>query len=269
MRHSGDVREGLIVSRRVAAAILIVFVASACSGARADQRSAAGATGSPAGTTGVPSVSATPAPAPSPSPQPVRSNFAGRISAIPAGLAREMRGTTWKPGCPVPISDLRLLHFNYWNFDGVIMRGPMVVNASAAEGVLSVFRQLFDARFPLKRVALAKEYKPNHDDPNDRRSVTASFNCRPAIRVSGPTSIFSQHAYGLAVDVNPLQNPEVSLSGQVRDRFARIYRDRTLDLPGMIHSGDVVVRAFAAIGWKWGGDWHSMKDYMHFSQTGT
>lgn len=199
---------------------------------------------------------------------PIRTHFGGRISTIPTALAAEMRGTTWKPGCPVPISDLRLLRFNYVGFDGEIKRGPMVVNATVAENVLSVFAQLFEAGFPLKRVALATEYKPKHEDPSRHRSVTASFNCRPVITTDGPQPTLSQHSYGLAVDVNPLQNPEVSLEGRVRDKAAKIYRDRTLDLPGMIHADDVVVRAFEAIGWKWGGDWSSMKDYMHFSLTG-
>jgi D-alanyl-D-alanine carboxypeptidase len=180
-----------------------------------------------------------------------------------------MRGTTWKPGCPVPMSDLRLLEFNYLGFDGDVKRGQMVVNASVAENVLWVFRQLFEARFPLRKVALAREYKPKHDKPSQHRSVTAAFNCRPAITLSGPTGHFSQHAYGLAVDVNPRQNPEVGLNGQIRDKSAKIYRDRSRHLEGMIHPGDIVVRSFAAIGWKWGGDWHSFKDYMHFSLTGT
>ena len=177
-----------------------------------------------------------------------------------------MRGTTWKPGCPVPISDLRLLRFNYVGFDGETKRGPMVVNVTVAEDVLSVFEQLFDAGFPLKRLALAKEYKPKRDDPSQHRSVTASFNCRPVITTDGPQETLSQHSYGLAVDVNPLQNPEVSLGtpGECGN-----HRDRALDMAGMIHADDVVVRAFAAIGWRWGGDWSSMKDYMHFSLTGT
>jgi hypothetical protein len=179
-----------------------------------------------------------------------------------------MRGTTWHAGCPVPIAQLRLLHFNYWGFDGEIKRGPMIVNASVATDILWVFRQLFDAKFPLKRVALAKEYKPKHEDPSRRRSVTASFNCRPVITTDGPQPTLSQHSYGLAIDVNPLQNPEVATNGYVRDRAAKMFRDRSQDLVGMIHAGDAVVRAFAAIGWKWGGEWSSMKDYMHFSLTG-
>lgn len=256
--------QGALSGRSVATSLLSVLVAAACAGAPAGSEKSKPPP-LPRGTT--PSAVA-PTQPPSTA-DPIRTHFAGRISTIPQAVAAEMRGTTWKPGCPVPISDLRLLRFNYVGFDGEIKRGPMVVNATVAQDVLSVFQQLFEARFPLKRVALATEYKPKHDDPSQHRSVTASFNCRPAITTSGPTQTLSQHSYGLAVDVNPLQNPEVSLDGRVRDKAARIYRDRTLNLPGMIHAGDIAVRAFAAIGWKWGGDWSSMKDYMHFSETGT
>jgi hypothetical protein len=76
------------------------------------------------------------------------------------------------------------------------------------------------------------------------------------------------HSYGLAVDVNPLQNPYVASNGFVRNRFARPYRDRSGQVPGMIHPDDVVVRAFSAIGWSWGGGWSGGKDYMHFSANG-
>ena len=190
------------------------------------------------------------------------------MQRLPDALRAEMHGTSWHRGCPVPLGDLRLLTFRYHGFDGEVHQGPMVVNASVAQDILWVFRQLFDAAFPLKHVALAKEYKPKHDDPSQHRSITASFNCRPAITTDGPQPTLSQHSWGLAVDVNPLQNPEVALDGYVRDKSARAYRDRSQDLPGMIHAGDVVVRAFAAIGWKWGGNWSSMKDYMHFSLTG-
>lgn len=200
----------------------------------------------------------------------VRTRFGGKIRLISPALAREMRGTTWRRGCPVPLSDLRLLRFNYWGFDGVIKRGPIVVNASIAEDVLWVFRQLFDARFPMKRVGLAREFREERleTDPHTRRSVTASFNCRVVVTPAGAGDEFSQHAYGLAVDVNPLQNPYVSEDGWVRNRFARLYVDRSRNYPGMIQDGDVVVRAFAAIGWGWGGDWSGGPDYMHFSLLG-
>jgi hypothetical protein len=181
-----------------------------------------------------------------------------------------MRGTTWRPGCPVPIDGLRLLTFNYWGLDGEIERGPMVVNAAVAEDVLWVFRQLFEAEFPMKRVGLAREFHEARLEthPDSRRSVTASFNCRVVVTPAGAGDEFSQHAYGLAVDVNPLQNPFVRSDGWVRNRFARPYVDRSKDLPGMIHDDDDVVRAFAAIGWSWGGRWSGDRDYMHFSLAG-
>jgi len=202
-----------------------------------------------------------------------RSGFHGKIDELPAGLAAEMRGTTWHPGCPVPLDGLRLLHFNYWGFGGNVLRGPMVVNASVAEDVLWVFHQLYDARFPIKRVSLSTPFHPKafaqHRRIDSNRSVTASFNCRPVVTALGPGGDFSQHAYGLAVDVNPLQNPYVTSDGFVRNRAAEPFTDRSHHLEGMIHEGDVVFRSFAAIGWSWGGNWNGDKDYMHFSYNGS
>ena len=199
-----------------------------------------------------------------------RTRFAGRVSPLPSPLAAEMRGTTWKPGCPVPLSELRMLRFNYWGFDGRVKRGPMVVHTSVAPDVLWVFGQLFEAQFPLKRVGLTREFKEARleTDPDTRRSVTASFNCRPVITPAGAGDTFSQHSFGLAIDVNPLQNPYVREDGWVRNRFARPYVDRSRNLLGMIEEGDVVVRSFAAVGWAWGGNWSGGKDYMHFSLAG-
>ncbi len=199
-----------------------------------------------------------------------RARFAGRIRTIPRALAREMRGTTWKRGCPVPIDDLRLLRFNYVGFDGEVKRGPMVVHEDVARDVLWVFGRLFEARFPIKRVALAREFDPEDFEPriSSRRSVTAAFNCRRVITPRGPVDRFSQHSYGLAIDINPVQNPYVTADGFVRNRMARPYVDRTGDLPGMIHEGDEVVRAFEAIGWSWGGRWTGGRDYMHLSRAG-
>jgi hypothetical protein len=202
-----------------------------------------------------------------------RSGFHGKIDPLPAALAAQIRGTTWQPGCPIPLDGLSLLHFNYWGFGGNVLRGPMVVNSTVAEDVLWVFQRLYGARFPIKRISLATPFHPKafaqHRRIDSNRSVTASFSCRPVVTATGPGDDFSQHAYGLAVDLNPLQNPYVTTDGFVRNRAAEPYTDRSRDLEGMIHEGDVVVRSFAAIGWEWGGDWSGDKDYMHFSETGT
>ena len=207
-----------------------------------------------------------PSPAPNSTPLPAR--FRGTVSPLPADLESEMRGTTWHPGCPVAIGRLRLLTLRYWGFDSQVHEGRMVVNGSVADGVVAVFRQLFDARFTISQMHLAVEYRPNHDDPNDDRDYTAGFNCRPVVTARGAGSTWSQHAYGLAIDINPIENPYVTADGYVRNNNARPFRDRSLQEPGMIHPGDAVVQAFASIGWRWGGYWSGDKDYMHFSLTG-
>ena len=198
-------------------------------------------------------------------PVPAAPRFVGSVHRVGAPIRAELLRRNWHPGCPVPIEQLRVVSVSYWGFDGVTKQGPLVLNRSVAADVLGVFRRLFRARFPIKRIALAGKWHP--PTPADRLTtadVTASFNCRP---VTGGTTL-SQHSYGWAIDIDPLQNPYVGSDGKVRRRAARPYLDRSLERPGMIHPGDVVVRAFARIGWGWGGDWTSIKDYMHFSLTG-
>jgi hypothetical protein len=162
------------------------------------------------------------------------------------------------------------LRFSYWNFDGEVDRGPMVVHEDVARDVLWVFRRLFRARFALKRVALAREFVPEEFEPvtYTRRSVTAAFNCRPVVTPRGPGNDFSRHSYGLAIDINPVENPYVTADGFVRNRASRRFLDRSRRLKGMIHDGDVVVRSFTTIGWEWGGHWNGGKDYMHFALPG-
>ena len=261
--------------RRAVAGVALATFLGACTAPAAleDRDRTASPSAATVSTSAPPSpetASPTPAPDDAEGIQAARTRFAGRISTIPAALERELVGATWRPGCPVPISGLRLLRFNHVGFDGKVKRGRMVVNADVAEDVMWVFGQLFDVGFPMKRVDLAREFHEARweEQPHSRRSVTASFNCRVVVTPDGPGSTFSQHAYGLAVDVNPLQNPYVRSDGWVRNRYARPYVDRSEDLPGMIRDGDVVVRSFVAIGWSWGGRWSGGKDYMHFSRAG-
>jgi hypothetical protein len=215
----------------------------------------------------VPSQSARSSASPSaPAVVSVPPRFFGHVAPVGPAMRQRLVGKTWHPGCPVPIRDLRLLRVRYWNFDGEVRTGPLIVNERVAQDTVGVFRTLFRARFPINRIALATAYRP--PQPKDWYStsdVTAAFNCRPA---TGSVSVLSQHAYGWAIDINPLQNPYVRSDGTVLRRAVRPYLDRSLYRPGMIHPGDIVVRSFARIGWEWGGNWHTMKDYMHFSLTG-
>jgi SpoIID/LytB domain protein len=197
---------------------------------------------------------------------PATRNFEGSVAPIGPTLRARLIGRDWHPGCPVPIDQLRLVRVSYWTFTGDIRHGPLVVNERVADDVLGVFHRLFDARFPIHRIGLPPRYRPPRpSDWYNTRDLSAAFNCRPA---TGNPGTLSQHSYGWAIDVNPLENPYVGSDGKVLRRAAKPYLDRSRRAPGMIHPGDVVVRSFAAIGWSWGGDWQTIKDYMHFSLTG-
>lgn len=188
------------------------------------------------------------------------SGFASKVTTpAPASvLAR----STWAPGCPVAATDLSWVRLTFHGFDGARHTGELLVNRSAADDLVRVFHDLYDARFPIEEMRIttkAEQTAPPTGDGND----TGAFNCRP---VRGATT-YSQHAYGLAVDVNPFQNPYLK-GDLVLPELASAYRDRSWHRPGMILPGGPVVRAFASIGWGWGGSWQSLKDLQHFSANG-
>jgi hypothetical protein len=187
-----------------------------------------------------------------------------RSSVGPVGAAvRARMGAAWKPGCPVGLADLRYVTVSYHGFDGQAHTGELVVNRRVAAAVVSVFARLYAARFPIEEMRLVTgadlTARPTGDGNN-----TAAFVCRAARKQPR----WSAHAYGLAVDLNPFQNP-YRRGDLVLPELASAYLDRDRRRPGMIHPGDVVTRAFAAIGWTWGGSWRTPKDLMHFSATGT
>lgn len=151
----------------------------------------------------------------------------------------------------------------YWGFDGRSHVGELVVNAGAATDLVKVFKRLYDRRYPIRRMERVDVYKGSDFDSIEADN-TSAFNCRSA---TGSSS-WSQHAYGLAVDLNPCENPYVSSSGHVAHPRCVKYRNRSRKDAGVVHKNDLVVRAFAAIGWAWGGLWSGTKDYQHFSSSG-
>lgn len=182
---------------------------------------------------------------------------------IDAATKQRMTGVSWRPGCPVGLDDLRLLKVRHWGFDNRVHRGRLVVHEDSARGMVRVMRNLFRHRFKIRRMRLVDAY-----GADDHRSMaadnTSAFNCR---FVSG-TSRWSEHAYGRAIDVNPIENPYADSDGYVSPPAGAPYRDRSQRAEGLIHRGGNVVQAFAAIGWEWGGYWSWPKDYQHFSLTG-
>ncbi len=196
--------------------------------------------------------------------------FHSSIEPLPRPVQAQLKAAgAWQKGCPVPLSELRLLTVSHRGWRGKTRTGQLIVNERAARPLARVFRQLYALHFPIHHMRLADAYGPRRDRPRDG-DVSGSFECRQA--VPSPctggrgTGSWSMHAYGLAVDLNPVENPYVGC-GQSRDPKARRYRDRSKHRRGMVTRR--VVGAFRSIGWGWGGSWTgNTKDYMHFSSSG-
>ncbi len=188
--------------------------------------------------------------------------FEVAISPVDDALAARMT-SSWRTGCPVSLDRLSLLTLTHWNFEGEVATGEIVVRSDQAENVAKVFAILFEARFPIERMSLVDEFGGD-DVASMQADNTSGFNCREVANRPGHWSL---HAFGLAIDVNPLLNPYVH-GGIVEPPEGALFVDRTQELPGMISAGDVVVRAFASVGWGWGGDFPGGPDYQHFSLGG-
>jgi hypothetical protein len=193
--------------------------------------------------------------------------FHSSVARLPAPVRAELTGTYWHAGCPVSLGGLRLLTVTHWGFDGRPHTGQLVVGASAAAPLTRVFRRLYALHFPIRHLTLADAYGPTHPRDGD---WSDAFECRQAVPspCSGGTGTgsWSEHAYGLAVDLNPIENPYVGC-GRTRERGSLPYLDRSRVRPGMVTPA--VVEAFRSVGWGWGGAWSgSTKDYMHFSASG-
>jgi hypothetical protein len=201
-------------------------------------------------------VPTTGSPRPSAAPQ----RFQAEIKKVTAGQLEH----SWRKGCPVPVSGLRMIEMTYWGMDHrPHENGRLVVSAKAAGDLVKVFRKLYEMRYPIRRMEPVDAYKGSDFDSIEADN-TSAFNCRPA---TGSSS-WSQHAYGLAVDINPCENPYVTTGGDVAHKDCVKFRNRKRRDPGVIHAGDKVVKVFASIGWGWGGTWSGAKDYQHFSSTG-
>ena len=189
--------------------------------------------------------------------------FEAHVSRISDSLKERMRGKSWHQGCPVPLRRLRLIEVSYHGFDGQRHMGRLVAHKDATDALVGALRSMYRHGFKVRKMYLVDRY-----EANDRRSMradnTSAFNCR---KVAG-TDTWSQHAYGRAIDINPVENPYVSSDGSVSPRKRAEYADRSPRRKGMIASGGATVRAFERAGWGWGGNWSSAKDYQHFSASG-
>ena len=155
---------------------------------------------------------------------------------------------------------MRTLSIEYWGFDDTVHTGTLVVHERVAAGVTRVFATLLREKFPIRRMEPIDVYGGD-DEKSLEADNTAGFNCR---RVVGASGGWSAHAYGKAIDVNPVENPYIE-GGRIHPRSGAEYVDRSTQRPGMATEGGILVQAFAAEGWQWGGRWKSTPDYQHFS----
>jgi hypothetical protein len=173
--------------------------------------------------------------------------FHPRVQPIPPAMRAQMTGVSWHRGCPVGLDDLRLITLTYRGFDGKAHTGRLVANKGATGALVAVFRRLYAANFPIRRMEPVDRY-----GGDDFRSIeadnTAAFNCRAATG----SSHWSNHAYGLAIDVNPIENSYVS-GGRSSHPPSAPYLDRSRHDPGMANAGGArrgVPRRGLGLGWK-------------------
>ena len=187
--------------------------------------------------------------------------FQGTQGPVPPAVAERMRAHSWREGCPVPIAELAYLRLSHHGRDGVVREGELIVHRELAAEVLAIFKVLFDLKFPVDKMRLIDVYHGD-DDRSMADNNTSGFNCRP---VAGNPKVLSKHAYGRAIDINPLWNPMLA-NGEVLPPAGAAYANRDKAAPGILRKGDPAVREFNGRGWTWGGDWVAPKDYQHFQK---
>ncbi len=199
--------------------------------------------------------------APPPEPASPSSTAARPEPATVTGVTADELGATWHPGCPVTPAQLRRVTLTHLGFDARPHRGELIVHQELAPQVIAIFDQLYRLAYPIEKMRPAAHYPGGDDERSMADNNTSAFNCR---RIPGSGN-WAQHAYGRAIDVNPLLNPSVD-HGAFEPKNAAVYLDRRRIEPGLLHPGDPAVRVFTDAGWRWGGSWKSPIDYQHFER---
>ena len=187
------------------------------------------------------------------------------ISEIPDTIFQFMQGRSYKEDCLIPRSDLRYLIILHRNMDGQAVVGELVVNKEIADDILAIMHELYDLYYPIEQVRLV-DYYEGDDELSMAANNSSAFNWRP---LTGSTTKISRHAMGMAIDINPLYNPYYKFHRGVetiKPEEGEPYVDRMSGYPYQIEEGDVCHRLFMERGFKWGGDWRSLKDYQHFEK---
>jgi D-alanyl-D-alanine carboxypeptidase len=171
-------------------------------------------------------------------------------------------GASWRPGCPVEAAQLRRVDVDHIGFDGQTHRGELIVHQDLVPEVIAIFEELYRLGFPIEKIRTVDHYPAADDELSMADNNTSAFNCRG---IPGSNQ-WSPHAFGRAIDLNPLLNPCIYSGGAFEPKNAAPYLDRSRADPGLLHDGDPAVRAFTDRGWTWGGDWRTPLDYQHFER---
>ena len=181
---------------------------------------------------------------------------------IPDAIFEIMKGKSFKTDCPIPREELSYLRLRYVDLQGKTQDGEMVVNRRIAETVLSIFQELYAAKYPIEKIRLIDHY-----GADDERSMTDNNSSSFNFRFISHTTKVSKHGMGVAIDINPLYNPYVKyVDGRllIEPAAGAPYVDRSRDFPMKIDEDDLAFRLFTRYGFEWGGSWEDRKDYQHF-----
>ena len=179
---------------------------------------------------------------------------------------RMVTGGTWRKGCPVSPDDLRYIRLKHRNFYGSEKMGELIVHKDVAKEVVEIFRELYEIGYPIRQMRLVSDFRGS-DWQSIEADNTSAFNCRKATG----SKKWSKHSYGKAIDLNSIENPYISRSGSIvhiksLQYRKRVHKSNTAADKAVLLKNDKAVKIFKKYGWKWGGDWNSVKDYQHFSK---
>ncbi|MCM1372711.1 MAG: M15 family metallopeptidase [Bacteroides sp.] len=187
------------------------------------------------------------------------------IAEVPDSIWDMMQGRSCPKGHDVNRLELRYLRLAHYDFDGGVRQGEMICNRLIADDIVYIFRCLYEARYPIACMRLIDEY-----GADDLRSMAANNTSCFCYRAVAGSKKLSRHSLGMAVDINPLYNPCLYVrSGKVVPSEGAAYasnRDKRRDIPGKIDHTDLCFRLFTERGFRWGGDWRTLKDYQHFEK---
>jgi hypothetical protein len=185
---------------------------------------------------------------------------------IPDEVWRYMQGRSVRPGLPCATREqLVFMNVPYRDFEGTTRIGALIVARRVAAQVADIFEDIYRSdKFRIAQMRLIDDFDGD-DDKSLAANNTSGFNCRLTDHGG-----LSKHALGLAIDINPVQNPyrEGGLTAPEAGRAYDEPEERRAGIMGLIVDGDVVTRAFARRGWSWGGRWRHTIDYQHFSYGG-